>query len=126
RMVARRPARLVAALVAAVAFAAVLADPASSSQLIDRNAQNVRLAVNKKGEALLTYRVGGRLRHVLAWGAVDARTPNPNVRQVRFKKDYAGGWGKYRTTYWRTFENSCRRYDGPALAWCVTGCKASD
>ena len=65
-MVARRNTRLVAALVAAVAFAAVLAGPASSSQLIDRNAQGVRLAVNTKGEALLTYRVGGRLRHVLA------------------------------------------------------------
>jgi len=125
-MVARRDIRLLASLVAVVALAAVLAGPASSSQLIDRNAQNVRLEVNKKGEALLTYRVGGHVRHVLVWGAINARTPNPNVPQVRFKKDYAGGWGKYRTNYWRTFRNSCRRYDGPTLAWFVTGCTAAD
>ena len=125
-MVARRDIRLLASLVAVVALAAVLAGPASSSQLIDRNAQNVRLAVNGKGEALLTYRVGRNVRHVLVWGAINARTPNPNVPQVRFKKDYAGGWGKYRTNYWRTFRSSCRRYDGPALAWFVTGCKAAD
>ena len=93
-MVARGNTRLLVVLVSAVASAAVLAGPASSSQLIDRNAQNLRLAVNKKGEALLTYRVAGRVRRVLAWGAVNARTPNPNVSQVRFKKDYAGGWGK--------------------------------
>src|SRR4051794_37740418 len=120
-MVARRHTRLFAALVAAVASAAVLAGPASSPQLIDRNAQGVLLAVDKKGEALLTYRVGGRRRRVLAWGAVDARSPDPNVPQARFKKDYAGGWGKYRTRYWKTFRNSCRRYDGPQLAWFVTG-----
>src|SRR5436305_1362202 len=85
--------RFLAALTAAVAFAAVLAGPASSSQLIDRNAQNVRLAVNKKGEALLTYTVGGRVRHVLVWGAINARFPNPTIHQVMFSKDYAGGWG---------------------------------
>jgi hypothetical protein len=125
-MVARGYTRLLAALVVVVASAAVTAAPASSSQLIDRNARNVRLAVNKRGEALLTYRVGRRVRRVLAWGALNARSPNPNVPQQRFKKDYAGGWGKYRTTYWRTFRNSCRRYDGPKLAWFVTGCKAVD
>ena len=125
-MVARGNTRLLVVLVSAVASAAVLAGPASSSQLIDRNAQNVRLAVNRKGEALLTYRVAGRVRRVLAWGAVNARTPNPNLRQVRFKKDYAGGWGKYRSNYWKRFRNSCRRYDGPALAYFVTGCKAAD
>jgi len=125
-MVARRDTRLLVVLVSAVASAAELAGPASSSQLIDRNAQNVRLAVNRKGEALLTYRVSGRLRRVLAWGAVNARTPNPNLRQVRFRKDYAGGWGKYRSNYWKRFRNSCRRYDGPALPYFVTGCKAAD
>jgi hypothetical protein len=125
-MVARLLTRLVPALVAAVACAAMLAGPASSSQLIDRNAQNVRLAVNAKGEALLTYRAGRRVRRVLAWGAINALDPNPNVPQARFKKDYAGGWGKYRTNYWKTFKNSCRRYDGPKLAWMVAACKARD
>ena len=110
-----------------VAVAASLAAAtARDSQLIDRNASSMRLAVNAKGEALLTYRVRGRVRRVLAWGAVDARAPTRQVRQVRFKKDYSGGWGKYRTLYWRRFRNVCRRYDGPPLPFLVTGCRAPD
>jgi hypothetical protein len=112
-------------LVAALA-ATALPGPASASQLVDRNATGVQLAVNRKGEAMITYRLAGRLKRVLVWGALNARFPNPNVRQVRLKKDYAGGWGKYRRLYWRGFRNSCRRYDGPQLAWSVTGCKAPD
>jgi hypothetical protein len=113
------------AAVAAVG-AACLPASADASQLIDRNARDVRLAVNAKGEALVTYRVGGRLRRVLAWGATDARFPNGSLPQMRFKKDYAGGWGKYRQLYWRTFRNACRAYDGPRLAYLVTACKAPD
>jgi hypothetical protein len=114
-------------LVLAAALAAVvLPGAASASQLIDRNATGVRLAVNKKGEAMITYRAAGRLKRVLVWGAINARFPSSNARQVRLKKDYAGGWGKYRRLYWRGFQNACRRYDGPALAWFVTGCKAAD
>jgi hypothetical protein len=112
-------------LTAALA-AAALPSAASGSQLIDRNASSVRLAVNRKGEAMITYRAAGQLRRVLVWGAVDARFPSPNVRQVRLKKDYAGGWGKYRRLYWRGFRNSCSRYDGPTLVWFVTACKAPD
>ena len=115
--------RLVA--VAAVG-AACLPAAAGASQLIDRNAQGVRLAVNGKGEALVTYRAGGRLRRVLAWGAVDARFPNGSVPQMRFRKDYSGGWGKYRQLYWRTFRNACRAYDGPRLPYLVTACRAPD
>ena len=36
--------------------------------------------------------------------------------QVKFKVDYSGGRGK-----WRSFKNTCRRYDGPTLAWFVAG-----
>jgi len=113
------------ALVAALA-AAALPGAAAASQLVDRNATGVRLAVNRKGEAMITYRVAGKLRRVLVWGAVNARFPSAASRQVRLKKDYAGGWGKYRSNYWKRFRNSCRRYDGPALAYFVTGCKAAD
>ena len=113
------------ALVAALA-AAALPGAAAASQLIDRNATGVSLAVNRKGEAMITYRAAGKLRRVLVWGAINARFPSPTSRQVRFKKDYAGGWGKYRRLYWRGFRNVCRGYDGPALAWFVTGCKAPD
>jgi len=48
--------------------------------------------VNGKGEALLTYRRGdGSVRHVLAWGALNARAPSEDVPQVRFRWDYTGG-----------------------------------
>jgi hypothetical protein len=105
--------------------AVVAVAPASASQLIDRNATGVRLAVNARGEALLTYRARGALRHVLVWGAVDARHPSSGRRQVRFRKDYSGGWGSHRGL-WTSFANRCRRYDGPALAFLVAACKAPD
>src|ERR687884_494982 len=111
-------------IVAAALVAAALPSPAAGSQLIDRNATAVQLAVNRKDEAMITYRTAGRLKRVLVWGAVNARFPSAGSHQVRFKKDYAGGWGKYRRLYWRGFRNVCRPYDGPALAWFVAGCKA--
>ena len=75
---------------------------------------------------MLTYRAHGRLKHVLAWGAVNARQPQQGTRQVKFVVDYAGGWGVYRRTVWKTFRNSCRKYDGPPVAWLLTACKARD
>jgi len=111
----------------ALAVAATVVAPASASQLVNRDVRNIQLAVNAKGEALITYRtVRGRLQRVLAWGAVNARQPNPALRQYRFKLDYAGGWGKYHRQYWKTFGSRCGAYDGPALAWQVTACKAPD
>jgi hypothetical protein len=102
------------------------ASTASASQLIDRNAKAVKLAVNAKGEALVSYTDAGKPMHVLAWGAVNAIAPTTSRAQVAFKLDYAGGWGKYHTTYWKTFGKACGHYDGPALAWFVTACKAPD
>jgi hypothetical protein len=116
---------VIVSIVAALA-AAALAAPAGASELIDRNASNIRLAVNGKGEALLTYRARGQVRRVLVWGAVNAVHPTQARRQVKFRLDYAGGWGKYRRPYWRTFTNACRAYDGPELQWFVLGCKAPD
>jgi hypothetical protein len=111
---------------AAVLAAALLAQSASASQLIDRNAGGVKLAVNRKGEALVTYTASGKLKHVLAWGGVNAIAPTRGRAQVALQLDYAGGWGKYRSLYWKTFSGSCLPYDGPALAWLVTACKAPD
>jgi hypothetical protein len=74
------------------AFAAPLA---GASQLIDRNATDVRLAVNTRGEALLTYRKGGKLERVLVWGAVDAVAPTADAQQTAFQLDYGAGWKKY-------------------------------
>jgi hypothetical protein len=105
---------------------AFAAGTANASQLIDRNAHDVSLAVNAKGEALITYTAGGVTKHVLAWGAVNAIAPTQIRKQVAFDLDYAGGWGKYHREYWKTFNGSCAAYDGPPLAWKVVACKAPD
>ena len=115
-----------AAFVVVLAVAAALASTASASQLIDRNAKNVKLAVNAKGEALITFRDAGKVKHVLAWGAVNAIAPTRARPQVEFKLDYAGGWGRYHKNYYKTFGTTCGAYDGPPLAWKVTACKAPD
>jgi hypothetical protein len=113
-------------ILAAAVIAAFAAAPAHSSQLIDRNANNVKLAVNAKGEALLTYTAGGQTKHVLAWGAINAIAPTPGRTQVAFSLDYSGGYGKYHRDYWKTFGSYCGSYDGPPLAWLVVACKAPD
>jgi hypothetical protein len=105
---------------AAVALILALAVPASASasQLIDRNARGVHLQVNARGQALLTYSAHGSFHRVVASGAINARTPNPGLPQVQFRKDYSGrSW---------TAAGSCRKYDGPRLAFFVTGCAAPD
>jgi len=115
-----------ASLLLVVLAAAVFASTANASQLIDRNATGVKLAINTKGEALLTYRTNGVVKHVLAWGAVNAIAPTKSRAQVALKLDYAGGWGRYHKDYWRTFRGSCGAYDGPPLAWKVLACQAPD
>ena len=100
----------------------------ASEPLSNTNVSNIALAVNARGEALVTYRThAGNVRHVLVWGAVDARAPNPNVPQVRFRYDYSGGWkSRHDARYWQRFKNACRPYDGPPLQLLVVACKAPD
>jgi hypothetical protein len=113
--------------IAVLAAAAISAPAAAGSQLIDRNASQVKLEVNAKGEAMLAYSAGGKLKHVLVWGAVNAVPPAPGKTQVAFKLDYSGGYGKYHVgDYWNKGQWSCLPYDGPALAWSVAACKAPD
>ena len=121
----RTPIGLVLPLAVALA-ALVLPGRAHASELIDRNATAVKLQVNHDGIALLTYRKNGRVRRVLAWGAVDGRAPSRSRPQVAFRLDYSGGWGTFHRPMWRGFRNACRPYDGPKLAWFVLGCKAAD
>ena len=148
-----------------VLASAVFAPGAGASQVISTSTvTGLTLGVNNKGEALLTYKQGGRLVHVLAWGAINAVPPTPGGSQVAFKLDYSGGFDKYYTQdpaiqklrfefqkirfktgylanpvtkklqqasqsasgYWQTGSFSCGKYDGPALAWQVTACKAPD
>jgi hypothetical protein len=118
-----------ASLALVIVVTALFASTASASQLIDRNATGVKLAVNAKGEAMLTYKSGGKTKHVLAWGAINAIAPTAARAQVKFKLDYSGGYGKYRRDYWKTFGKACGAYDGPELHWLVNGvqpCKAPD
>ena len=88
----------------------------SAAQLIDRDATGVTIAVDAKGEALLTYRKDGAVKHVLVWGAVNALPPTEGAQQVKFSLDYAGGWGKYHTLYWKTFPGSVRAVHRPRPA----------
>lgn len=114
---------LACALVCALGIVA----PASASQLIARNASNIKLAVNSRGTAMVTYSVRRKVTHLLAWGAVNARhRPGVSrISQIHFKLDYSGGW-KHRKLVWKRFQNACQPYDGPELAWFVAGCKASN
>jgi hypothetical protein len=100
-----------------------LAGTASAAQLIARNATNVKISTNGKGEALITYNLGGRVRRVLVWGAINARPPAEGARQVEFKVDYSGGWKSRKST---KFSGACGRYDGPELSNVVAACKAPD
>jgi hypothetical protein len=92
---AGRRARCAFAAISVVTCGLLGAGSAFASQLIDRNPSAVTLQLNARGEALLTYRADGRLRHVLAWGAENARPPVAGARQVAFQLDYAGGYQKY-------------------------------
>ena len=73
----------------------------------------------------MTYRTPGGERTVLSWGAVNALPPTSGLPQVKFQLDYAAAarYGKRRLR--RAFR-TCRRYDGPSLAWSVATCKAPD
>src|SRR5205823_9114865 len=104
-----------------VAFALALAcaADAAASQLIDRNASGIRLSVNTRSEALLTYEAHGGVRHVRAWGAINARSPNPQLAQTQFRRDYSG-------RNWSGFRGACHAYTGPKLAFFVAGCTAPD
>ena len=104
---------------------------ASGSQLLgDQNISDVSLAVNTSGVALVTYtRQNGQIRHLFAWGAIDARPPSRQTPQVSFRFDYTGGALKYQDTPLTPrsqFPNDCRPYTGPRLADLVVACDARD
>jgi hypothetical protein len=111
-----------------LACAGALAAPAAGSQFIARNAANAHLAVNSKNTALITFTYGGRVIHLLAWGAVNARVrpASAGVPQVKFRLDYSGGWASRHKLAWKGFRNACGAYDGPQLYWLVAACKAPD
>src|SRR5205085_4526582 len=115
-------------LAAAIAAGALAPGTFASQALTDVNLRDVSLAVNAKGEALVSYvRESGQPRHVLLWDAVNALPPTIDVAQVGFKRDYAGGWRRYHdASYWKRFGTACGPYDGPELPLLVVACKAPD
>jgi hypothetical protein len=104
----------------------LLPGSAAASQLIARDAKDVTLRVNARGQALIGYHAKGKRWTVLAWGAINAHHPAPDRPQVAFRVDYSGGWGTYRKTVSRGFASVCRPYAGPALQWFVAGCTMPD
>src|SRR5579864_2496910 len=79
----------------ALAFlgAAVAAQTAAASQVISTStATGIKLGVNDKGQALVSYTSGGKAVQVLAWGAVNADPPKAGGTQVAFHLDYSGGY----------------------------------
>ena len=104
------------ALAAVTLAAAVLPLDGRASELIARNATGVRLQADAQGRALVSFRSEGQSRQLLAWGAVNARAPSQAQPQVAFKLQYGGSIGP----------NACGAYRGPALAWKVAACTASD
>ena len=120
----RRSERLLLVLLAAVAATQAVA----SEPLQDANVAFVSLKVNAKGEALFTYRrADGRLRHVLAWGAINARAPSQECRRcgsagttpaAGASTATAGTGGASRTAAART--------TAPRSSMLVAACKAPD
>jgi hypothetical protein len=111
RLAGRR--RIVAVILGVVA----VAPPAAhASQLIGRNATAVRIQANQE-QALVTFRSVGANNRVLAWGAVNARSPQQNVPQVKFRLNYTGNGFK---------GGVCRPYTGPALPWLAAACDGPD
>jgi hypothetical protein len=110
--------------------AAVLALPGggTSTLIVGRNGLVPTLQVDSAGRAMVTFRAGGQVQHVLVWGAVNALPPTKGKQQTAFRVDYSGGYGIKKPGYWKTFKNVCKPYTGPALAWYVTGsgCTAPD
>ncbi len=116
--------RSISTLAVLCIVAAVAAQSAAGSQLLDRNATHVRLKVSRDGKAMVSYRANGRAWDVLAWGAINALAPTTARKQVQFRLDRAGGWGAFGRKL--RFANACRPYDGPRLVHLVTACKAPD
>lgn len=117
-------ARFTRFLLACWAMLLVAPAGAFASQMIDRNATHVSIAVNSQNRAVVSYTRGGRWHHVLLWDAINALAPSKAHKQVRFKVDYSGGYGSFGTGYWKQIvrHDVCGRYAGPALHWLVVAC----
>ncbi len=124
--VSERCLRILVVVCAALLVSSGFPGAASASQLIARNASNVKLKVTGDGVALVDFVSGGKQWHVLARGAVDALAPRKGGTQVKFQLDYGGGKKFFGKTVWKAFSNACRPYNDPALYAVVAACRAPD
>jgi hypothetical protein len=115
-----------AVLVLATGVSLLGPSAAHGSQLIDRDASNVRLVVASDGVALVTYKAGGVLRHVVAYGAINALAPSPTTPQVAFKLDFSGGVKSFHKRLWSGFRNACTPVPAPVVTYQVAACVAPD
>jgi len=126
---------LVATASAFAAFA--LVPTAFGSVLIARSATDVHMRVvrdNHSLKALVFYKRGGQQNILLAWGALNARAhpkcgklhgPMCGPRQVDMKHLRLHRSG-HLAKHILALPDLCKNYDGPALKYWVTGCKAPD
>jgi hypothetical protein len=108
--------------------AAISAPVSSASQMI---AQNVARPTIKVGwlrgreVAVVSYRSGGSTKHALVWGAINARRYSRSIPQVKFRVNYAGGYGtSFGSGAWRRVPSQCRPDDAlkSRLALTVAAC----
>ena len=104
----------------------MLASNASASQLVDRNASAIKLEVNAKGEALISYKAHGEAEARARLGRVERDRADAGAAAGRVQARLRRRLGQVPPDYWKTFKNSCGAYDGPKLAWFVAGCTAPD
>jgi hypothetical protein len=83
-------------LLALIALAAAVVVPtATASQVISTTSvSGLQLGVNDQGEAMVSYTQGGKMVHVLAYGAVNALAPVSGGKQVSLTLGYDGGYLK--------------------------------
>jgi hypothetical protein len=103
------------AFLALLLVAAGAAAPAFGSAIIGRNVTGATLSIDRHGRAHVSYRSDGRERYMVAQGAINARAPNAQRAQVKFRFHYGLRGG-----------GVCLPYDGPPLAWLLEACKAPD
>src|SRR3954462_13603568 len=77
--------------------------PAGAAEIVPRNANQIGLATDNHGRAMVSYYQRGRMWHVFYSRASNGPPPSQNAAQVKFKVDYSGGRGE-----WRHFKNTCR------------------
>jgi hypothetical protein len=107
-----------AALTVIVAALWLGAGNAGGSVILARDARAVRLAVDERGRALVTYRDAKGIHRVLVWGAIND--------DLRFKLDYSGGLRAFGEHLWKDFRDVSRPYTGPDLPWLVVARRARD